>query len=160
MIPQEEEKKPKKRKHRREAEPETPEWIDFSLKPEKQTPRELEESEMQTVELKPLRETEEDSVPKSQAEKELERPTSVEKIPKGITETDQKPKMPKKKKTRKRDTPDESPLAEEAEVLSPEEQVCCHFHDLALWLSFFTFNSVHRFQPHIPALLFLHAVVC
>ena len=91
----------------------------------KQVPKDAEENERETVELKPLSEIEEDSVPKDQAEKKPERPGSVEETPKETAQTDQRPKKPKSKKTR-RDTPDELPKAEEAGVSSIEEQVC-HF---------------------------------
>ena len=84
---------------------------------------------METVELKPLSETEEDLAPKDQTDKKTERPESVQMAPKDTREAGQEmPEKPRKKKTRKRDVPDELAKAEETELLPLEEQVCYYFH--------------------------------
>ena len=135
-------KRPKKPKRRRQLEPETPEWIDVSLKPVKQVDKDVEEPKTETVELKQLSGTE-DSAPEDQTAEKPKRPETVEKAPKDTAQTDQeKPKKKPKKKTKKRDTPDELPKAEEAELSSPEEQVCYYPSANILLLSLFGYTIV------------------
>ena len=125
---QEPDKKPKKPKRGRLPEESTPEWVDFSLKPVKQVPKEVEDDQMETVELKPLSETEEETKPEDHVDRKPEQPDEVGKTPKKPTERDEeKPdKKPKKKKrTRRRETPEDVQKAEEAELTSEDEQVSC-----------------------------------
>ena len=95
----------------------------------KQVPKEIDEEKLETVELRPLSETDEDMAPKAPTDRKPAQPEKVETTPQEIPEHDQdKPDKPdkkpkKKRKTKRKETPNELPRPEEVELSSADEQV-------------------------------------